>query len=173
MASDAEYGRSTVAPTRVTAEPKSANITPATLSLVLDWRNIPAESPQEIVAKLSTLMSSSLLADCRGKVEIASKELTSYTGLELSYPDVFPSFTTPADHEWLREARLCLEAALERSVEVDTWRFATDGGHFARAGTTVIGFGPGDDTLVHTVEERISINELVESVAAYMALSLT
>jgi putative selenium metabolism hydrolase len=173
MASDPEYGSSTVAPTRVTAEPKSANVTPATLNLVLDWRNIPAESPQEIVAKLSMLMSGSLVSDCWGKIEIASKELTSYTGFELSYPDVFPSFTTPADHEWLRDAQSCLEFALARSVGVSTWRFATDGGHFANAGTAVIGLGPGDDAVVHTVEERISIAELVESAVAYMALSLT
>jgi acetylornithine deacetylase/succinyl-diaminopimelate desuccinylase-like protein len=173
MASDPEYGSSTVAPTYVTAQPKSANVTPATLNLVLDWRNIPAESPQEILAKLSTLMSDSLAPDCRGKIEIAAKELTSYTGFELSYPDIFPSFTTSADHDWLREAQSCLESTLERSVGVSTWRFATDGGHFANAGTTVIGLGPGDDAVVHTVEERISIDELVESVVAYIALSLT
>ena len=172
MVSDPEYGNSTVAPTRITAEPKSANITPASLDLVLDWRNIPTEGPQEIVDKLNTLLSSSLLADCRGRIEVASKELTSYTGLDLSYPDVFPSFTTPADHDWLHEARANLERALGRSIDVGTWRFATDGGHFAQAGTTVLGFGPGDDAVVHTVEERISIDQLVESVVGYMALSL-
>ena len=50
------------------------------------------------MAKLSALLAGSLSADCKGKIEIASKELASYTGFELSYPDVFPSFTTPADH---------------------------------------------------------------------------
>jgi acetylornithine deacetylase/succinyl-diaminopimelate desuccinylase-like protein len=173
MASDLEYGSSTVAPTSVTAEPKSANVTPATLDMVLDWRNIPGESPQEIVAKLDVLLSSSIVGDCTGRIEIALKELTSYTGLNLTYPDVFPSFTTPADHQWLQEARSTLEDALERDVAVDTWRFATDGGHFAKAGTTVIGFGPGDDALVHTVEERIGIDQLVESLVGYTALSLT
>ena len=172
MASDTVYGSSSVAPTRVTAEPESANVTPAELNLVLDWRNIPEESPQEIVDKLSTLLSGSLQADCRGKIEVATKVLTSYTGLESSYPDVFPSFTTPAAHDWLREARSHLEDVLGRSIEVGTWRFATDGGHFAQAGITVLGFGPGDDAVVHTVEERISIDELVESVVGYMALSL-
>ena len=172
MASEPEYGSSTVAPTSVIAEPKSANITPATLNLVLDWRNIPGESPQEIVAKLSALLSRSLMADCGGRIEIASKELTSYTGFRMQYADVFPSFATPADHSWLQGARSTLEHVLERNVAVDIWRFATDGGHFAKAGTTVIGLGPGDDTLVHTVEERIAIDQLVESLVGYMALIL-
>ena len=172
MASDREYGSSTVAPTSVTGRPESANVTPATLHLVLDWRNIPAEGPQEIVTKLSTLLAGSLLADCKGKIEVATKKLASYTGFELSYLDVFPSFTTRADHPWLHEARSILEEALGRAVDVGTWRFATDGGHFAKADTTVLGFGPGDDAVVHTVEERIAIDELVESVVGYMALSL-
>lgn len=173
MASDPEYGSSTVAPTSVVAEPKSANITPASLTLVLDWRNIPAESPQTILHKVLALQSDSLQPGCRGSVEIATKVLASYTGFKLSYPDVFPSFTTPAGHDWLRETRSVLETVLERSVALDTWRFATDGGHFAQAGATVIGLGPGDDALVHTVEERVPLDELVESVVAYMAISLT
>jgi succinyl-diaminopimelate desuccinylase len=172
MALDPEYGSSTVTPTRVAGKPESANVTPATLDLVLDWRNIPTESPQEIVAKLSTLLAGSLLADCRGKIEVASKELASYTGFELSYLDVFPSFTTPADHDWLHEAHSILEDALSRAVEVGAWRFATDGGHFAAAGMTVLGFGPGDDAVVHTVEERLPIDQLAESVVGYAALSL-
>jgi succinyl-diaminopimelate desuccinylase len=173
MASDPVYGSSTVAPTSVTGKPGSANVTPATLDLVLDWRSIPAESPQEIVTKLSALLAGSLLADCKGKIEVASKELASYTGFELSYLDVFPSFSTPADHVWLHGSRSILEDALARTVDVGAWRFATDGGHFAKAGTAVLGFGPGDDAVVHTVEERVAIQELVESVVGYMALSLT
>lgn len=172
MASDPEYGGSTVAPTRVTSEPASANITPATLRLVLDWRNIPRESPEEIVIKLQTALAESLLPGCAGEIGVASKELTSYTGLDLSYPDIFPSFTIAEDHPWLHGARSALEGALARDVEVGIWRFATDGGHFAAAGTEVLGFGPGDDSIVHTVEERIAIDELVESVVGYMALSL-
>jgi succinyl-diaminopimelate desuccinylase len=172
MASDPVYGSSTVAPTSVTGQPESANVTPATLHLVLDWRNIPTEGPQEIMTKLSGLLDGSLRADCRGKIEIASKELASYTGFQRSYLDVFPSFTTPAEHPWLLKAQSVLEDALARTVEVGTWRFATDGGHFAEAGTVVLGFGPGDDAVVHTVEERIAVDELVESVVGYMALSL-
>ncbi len=172
MASDPEYGCSTVAPTWVTSEPASANITPATLHLVLDWRNVPGESPEEIVAKLRTVLTESLLPGCAGEIGIASKKLTSYTGFELSYPDVFPSFTTPEDLPWLRGARSALEEALGRDVELGIWRFATDGGHFADAGIEVLGFGPGDDSVVHTVEERLSVAALVESVVGYMALSL-
>ncbi len=172
LAADPTYGPSTVAPTRISSEPASANVTPSALHLVLDWRHIPGERPAEIVAGLEALLARSLEPGCQGRIEVATKELTSYTGFSLAYPDLFPSFTTPADDPWLIEAQAALTEALGREVEVGIWRFATDGGHFAAAGATVIGFGPGDDTVVHTVQEHLPLDQLVESVVGYMALCL-
>jgi acetylornithine deacetylase/succinyl-diaminopimelate desuccinylase-like protein len=90
----------------------------------------------------------------------------------MAYADIFPSFTTSQEHPWLAEARTGLEVALGRGVEVDIWPFATDGGHFAGASATVLGFGPGNDSVVHTVEERLPLDQLVESVVGYIALGL-
>jgi succinyl-diaminopimelate desuccinylase len=172
MAADPAYGTSTVAPTRVVSEPESANVTPGALRLVLDWRNIPGEGPEEILAKLEALMARSLESGRQGRIEISTKELISYTGFQMSYSDTCPSFTTAADHPWLVEAQDILAAALGREVKVGIWPFATDGGHLAAAGATVLGFGPGEDRLVHTVEERLPLNELVDSVVGYVALCL-
>lgn len=172
MAAEPAYGTSSVAPTLVRSEPESANITPGALHLVLDWRNIPGEAADEIVTKLETVLARSLEPECRGRIEVAAKTLATYTGVEMSYPDTFPSFTTAVDHPWLVGAQEALATALGRPVEVGTWRFATDGGHFAAAGATVLGFGPGDDRLVHTVEERIGVDQLVESVVGYAALAM-
>jgi acetylornithine deacetylase/succinyl-diaminopimelate desuccinylase-like protein len=156
----------------VLGEPESANVTPVALHLALDWRNIPGEGVDQVVAKLEGLLARSLEAGCRGRIEVATKALTSYTGLRMAYADAFPSFTTAADDPWLLEARSVLAAAWGREVEVGTWRFATDGGHLAEAGVTVIGFGPGDDSLVHTIEERLPLDQLLESVVGYVALAL-
>jgi putative selenium metabolism hydrolase len=171
MASAPAYGPSTVVPTRITSEPTSANVTPSALKLILDWRNIPGEGPEEILAKLETVQARSLESGCRGHIELARKELTTHTGFTMAYSDTFPSFTTEADHPWLSAAQQALSAALGREVEVDIWRFATDGGHFAAAGSTVIGLGPGDPQVVHTVEERLPIDQLLESTAAYAVLT--
>jgi putative selenium metabolism hydrolase len=172
MPSEPVYGTSTVAPTRISSQPESANVTPSELRLRLDWRNVPGEPTEEVLAKLETLLARSLKPECEGQVEVVTKDLTSYTGLQMSYADCFPSFTTQADHPWLLEAQSVLSAALGRDVEVGAWRFATDGGHFAAAGATVLGFGPGDETVVHTVRECLPLEQLVESVVGYVALCL-
>jgi acetylornithine deacetylase/succinyl-diaminopimelate desuccinylase-like protein len=62
---------------------------------------------------------------------------------------------------------------LGRKVEVGTWRFATDDGHLAAAGATAIGFGPGGDRLVHTLEERLPVDQLLESTVGCLALCTT
>jgi acetylornithine deacetylase/succinyl-diaminopimelate desuccinylase-like protein len=139
---------------------------------VLDWRNIPSEGPEEALSKLEAALARSLEPGCQGRVELATKNLSTYTGFQMAFPDTFPSFTTSTGHPWLARAQATLASALGRAVEVDVWRFATDGGHFAAAGTTVLGFGPGDDTLVHTVEERIPIEDLVENAVGCVALAL-
>jgi succinyl-diaminopimelate desuccinylase len=170
MAADPDFGASTVAPTRVHSEPHSANVTPSALHLVLDWRNVPGEGPEEILAKLGDLLASRKVPGCRCSVQVAVKELVSYTGIAMEYEDAFPSFATAPGDPYLLQAQKLLSDVLARDVEIGSWRFATDGGHFAEAGATVIGFGPGDDRLVHTVEERLSLDQLVESVVGYLVL---
>jgi succinyl-diaminopimelate desuccinylase len=172
MASDREYGCSSVAPTRIYSEPRSANITPSSVHLVLDWRNIPGERPEEIIGMLEAAAAQALQPGCQGQISVALKELSSYTGFQMTYPDTFPSFTTAANDPWLVQTKSILEAVWDREVDVGTWRFATDGGHFAAAGATVLGFGPGDDAVVHTVEECLPIEQLVESAVGYLALCL-
>jgi acetylornithine deacetylase/succinyl-diaminopimelate desuccinylase-like protein len=172
MASHPDYGHSTVAPTRIKSEPQSANVTPATLRLTLDWRNIPGEDADQIVAKLQSLLARCLQGGCRGHIAVNQRELQTYNGLRMSYPDAFGSFTTSGDNPWLLRARAALVAALDRDVELGIWRFATDGCHFADAGVTVLGLGPGDDVVVHTIQERLPLDQLVESAVAYLALAL-
>jgi acetylornithine deacetylase/succinyl-diaminopimelate desuccinylase-like protein len=138
--------------------------------LVLDWRNIPGERPEQIQDTLQAVADQSLQPGCEGQIRVAMKELVSYTGFRMVYPDTFPSFTTAEDDPWLVRTKSALEAVWAREVEVGTWRFATDGGHFAAAGAAVLGFGPGDDAVVHTVGECLPVEQLVESVAGYLAL---
>ena len=57
-------------------------------------------------------------------------------------------------------AKKALTGVTEVRKETELWKFATDAGHFSQTGMLVIGFGPGDEGLAHTVEESISIADM-------------
>lgn len=172
MATDETFGSSTVAPTLYLSDQTSSNVTPGELRLHLDWRNVPGESVADIVARLQSLLAESLLEGSQGAVEVREYELCAYTSLRARIAAVIPPFALPLDHPLLTRAKQALEQALGHRVRVGEWRFATDGGHLMSAGIPVIGFGPCEESVVHTVHERVSVDMLVEGMVGYMALAL-
>lgn len=175
MSHNEVLGYSSVAPTLYFTDQISSNVIPSEVRLILDWRNVPDESPNEIVARIQALVNDclahhDLTPDGQAIVEITTKEFTTYTGLTKVIPAIFPSYILPKDHPIVQTARSRLDQVLEREVGVDVWPFATDGGHLMAAGIPTIGFGPGDERLAHTNQERISLAQMEEAVIAYVAL---
>jgi acetylornithine deacetylase/succinyl-diaminopimelate desuccinylase-like protein len=172
MRRDPDLGASSVAPTLIRTDQKSPNVIPAEGWLTCDWRNVAEETGDDIRRVLQDLANDCLVEGARAEVQIPAVERESYTGYKAEIPADFPSFITPTDHPAIRGAREVLARAIGLDEPTGIWRFATDGGHFARAGMTVIGFGPGDETLAHTVQEHIEISALETAMAGNRALAL-
>lgn len=171
MPEDPELGPATVAPTLFRTDQRSRNVIPGETWLTLDWRNVPGERAEEIRSRLQELADGSRIEGATAEIEIPVHRRRSYTGLEADVPDENPPYSLPADHPALELAATVLEPALGRRPPTGTWTFATDGGHFARAGLTVIGFGPGEEALAHTVRESIAVSEIEEALAGNAALA--
>lgn len=177
MAQDVALGPSTVVPTLYATDQISPNVIPGKVILSLDWRNVPTESPEAIVTKLQQLVDTALKTTKNetgsALVEIVTTEFVTYTGLRKILPSIFPSFILAEDNPFIEASLAALTAVLGQEQNVDIWRFATDGGHLMVAGIPTIGFGPGDETLAHTNQERINLSQLKAAVPAYAALTLT
>ncbi len=171
MREDPELGRSTVAPTLLRTDQRSRNVIPGEAWLTLDWRNVPGEEAAEIRERLQPLAEGSRIEGAAVEIEIPVHRRRSYTGLEAEVPDENPPYALPEDHPAVETAAAVLEPALGRRPPIGTWTFATDGGHFARAGLTAIGFGPGEEALAHTVRESIAVSEVEEALAGNAALA--
>ncbi len=173
MRSDVTFGSSTVAPTLIESDQRSGNVTPATISVFLDWRNVPSEPVEEIVATLHPLIAAveREVNGIQGAIEIVGREVRSYTGLTATMPGTM-GFETPADHPVLLTARATLESLFNRHIPVSTWTFATDGGHLAQRGITTIGFAPGEERFAHTIHDQVSLSKMTEALAGNAALAL-
>ena len=171
MREDSDLGPSSVSPTLLRTDQRSRNVIPGEAWLTLDWRSVPGETAEEIRERLSDLARGSRVEGASAEIEIPASSHTSYTGLTATVPAENPPYALPEDHPALATAGAVLEGALGRRPPVGTWTFATDGGHFARVGILVIGFGPGEEALAHTVRESISVAEIEEALAGNAALA--
>jgi putative selenium metabolism hydrolase len=172
MVADEVFGGSTMAPTLIASDQTSSNVTPATIAVFLDWRNVPSEPAEAIVAKVNEI-AREVAAECEGisaSVEIAGRDVTSYTGISATM-EATRGFETPADHPIVTTAIQALETALDRAVSIGTWTFATDGGHLAHHGITTIGFAPGEERFAHTIHDQVSIPKMEEALVGNVALA--
>lgn len=174
LAQDETFGASTVAPTLYMAGQGSSNVVPGEVRLHLDWRNIPGESADDVLAQLRAVLDSCLaeVEGREGELLIHTHDLRTYTGRAEAFPSVFPSFGLAADDPLVRKGQRVLAAALSRPVEAIIRSFATDGGHLMAAGVLTIGFGPAEAQRLHTVGESVPVEMLEEGLLGYLALGL-
>ena len=57
---DAMLGPSTAAPTLYSTDQTSGNVIPGRVRLYVDWRNVPGETPEGIMAQVDRLLQTSL-----------------------------------------------------------------------------------------------------------------
>ena len=165
-------GVTSVAPTLISTDQSSANVVPGECQLTLDFRNTPRDSADVILARVRELLDSALETGATGTAEVLPKPLESYTGVSVTLSNAAPAFGIAPDRPLVTGARAVLGAALGREVPAKIWPFCTDAGHLVAAGIEVIGFGPGREEVIHTVNERISIDEMVEAMVANAALAV-
>ena len=165
-------GATSIAPTLFSTDQVSANVVPGECKVVLDIRNPPGHEPEAILARVRELLAAALTDGASGNAEIPLTTMTSYTGFTRTYNIPAMPFGLPEDSHLAVASRAIVSKALGRDVPTQLWRFATDAGHFVGSGMQVIGFGPGYEEVIHTVNERISIDLMVEAMVANAALAI-
>ena len=169
---EAVFGGSSITPTLGYVDQTSSNVIPAVATVHLDWRVAPGETLDDAFAKLQNLVDQALAAEPQIKAEIILREhtITTHTGMEMTIRHDLGAFLMAEDDVRLAKAQTLVAEALGHAVETDVWAFCTDGGHLYAAGVPCIGFGPGREEMAHVLDERLSEDELIDAVAAYMAL---
>jgi len=167
-----KVGYLTITPTVTICPPGGSNITPSTVTQMLDVRADPNVDTELIISTLNDLLQNKLGQACSGQVRLVKLQIKTYTGIELEVDDLVPGYVLPPDDPWLTECRKKLGVVLGQDPIGEVARFTCDACRLYRAGIPTVIFGPGDISVAHAADERISIEQFLESVAAYMALVL-
>ncbi|MDQ3930976.1 MAG: ArgE/DapE family deacylase [Chloroflexota bacterium] len=166
-----DLGPTSIAPTLITTDQTSKNVVPGQCTVILDVRNSPVDSEEQVLERVREVLQSSLQDGATGTADVPDIVLTTYTGVTRVLRG-HGAFGVPADSPLTRDVLRIVSGALRRDVPTQMWKFATDAGYFVKKGMKVIGFGPGYEHVIHTVDERISIDMMVEGMVACAALAL-
>jgi acetylornithine deacetylase/succinyl-diaminopimelate desuccinylase-like protein len=166
-----QLGYLTITPTVNYCPPGDSNITPATIAQTLDVRADPDVDSALVISGLNDLLQSNLGRECSGRVSLVKLQAKTYTGVELEVDDLVPGYVLPPAEPWLNECREKLGQVLGQDPLGEAAPFTCDASRFYQAGLPTVIFGPGDIAVAHTTDERISIEQFLESVVGYMALA--
>lgn len=155
------------------ARPDSSAI-PERCTAVFDRRLLLGETLEGVVRQFEEIVDEAgrVLPDLRAKVSYPVMEDRCYTGAPIRGSHYAPAWTIPSDAPFLRvlssslqEAGLCSDVSARPG-------FGTNGCHYAaeRMLPTAV-YGPSRRELVHTVDEYIEIDALVDSCRGYYAMA--
>lgn len=171
--SDPKYGTSLISATRISSSEAGTNVIPNLVSLALDYRSVPGESNESVIARLERIAEKCAVEGVRVEIAPMTIPIRCYTGLEGKGLMGEPAFGIDEESETVQLAKQALEEAYGREARTKPWAFATDSGHFAQKGVKVIGFSPAEIVKCHTVEDNIRLDMLKEGIAGSLALTKT
>ncbi len=166
---DVFLGRGTIEVTKVECETPSLNTIPGGAVITCDRRISCGESIDDLLDEIKPMMEGISGASAR----IDKEEVTTYTGYQIECVDYFPSWVLPEEHPLIQSGMQAYREMFEREPVVGRWDFCTNATHLCgRMGIPAIGYGPGDESLCHSTDDKVPVNELLDAICFYATLPL-
>ena len=159
-----------MAPTALETLPRSRNVIPDRVRIILDWRVIPGSSADELRNTLDTFLTDRLQfpEGYSFHVRYSIEPQQTYTGKTRDRTMFTPGFLMASDHPVVRTAVETVAKHTGRQPAVRPWSFATDGGHSCGVhNIPTIGFAPGEERYAHTNRERLELSSARVAFDAY------
>jgi putative selenium metabolism hydrolase len=160
-------GRAILVPTDIVSRPFPAlSVVPDLCTVTFDRRTLPGETEDDVLEPLRAAVEAAAGAlGATGTVTIGVDRFESYSGAPVEAPNFAPAWFTDPEQEPARTALAALGA------EPHNWAFCTNGSGTAALGIPTLGYGPGDESLAHRVDEHIELDELHAGAEGYATLA--
>jgi Acetylornithine deacetylase/Succinyl-diaminopimelate desuccinylase and related deacylases len=149
-----------------------ASVVPEHCTATYDRRLLVGETRESVLAPLQALIESMEKEDpeLMAKVSYAVGEEKCYTGAAIQGERFFPGWLFEKDEAFITSILLELKI-MGFSPEITQYNFCTNGSHYAgEAGIKTIGFGPSLESLAHTINEYIEIDQLIKAEWGYYGI---
>jgi putative selenium metabolism hydrolase len=132
-----------------------------------DRRLLPGETTDSIMAELKENHD---LRKIKMTVEFLEGEEKTYTGMSIRKTKFFPAWKVEENHYLVQSAMNGLKKAGIES-QIGSFGFCTNASYSAGlAGIPTIGFGPGVESDAHSLDEHISIENLMRSCEGFRSI---
>jgi len=161
------HGKITVSDMHV--QTPSINAVPDEAVIFIDRRMTFGETKEQVRAQVEALIPSEFKDSV--KLEELFYDEPSYTGFVFPVDKYFPAWALDEDHTLVHAGQLAREQIGLSSAPSGKWNFSTNGIYWAgKAGIPSIGFGPGDEETAHTVNDSVSLDDMVKATEFYAIL---
>lgn len=162
------HGKITVSDMRV--QTPSLNAVPDEATIYIDRRLTFGETKDGCVEQVRALVPPQHRNAI--KVEELFYDEPSYTGFVFPVDKYFPPWALDEAHPLVQAGQSARALIGLSPAPTGKWDFSTNGTYWAgKAGIPSIGFGPGDETTAHTVNDSVSLDEVVQSTAFYAVVT--
>lgn len=165
LPSDPFLGRGSIVATFIEARGGSFNVVPDRCSIVLDRRLTQGETAEQALEQVRTRLPSRDF-----EIEILRYDKPSYNGYLREVDQIFPAWSFDEAHPLVRAGvETCRSIGLETST--GKWNFSTNGAYWAGAASIPsVGFGPGEEEVVHTIDEHVRVDDVIRAAEWYALL---
>lgn len=166
LPSDEFLGKGTIAVTDAEVHTASLNAVPEQFTIYIDRRLTFGETRAEAFAQVFALIPDNVFENVT--VSELSFDRPSYTGFVFPVSKFYPAWALAEDHALVQAGQRTIEALWNETRPTGKWGFSTNGTYWAgKAKIPSIGFGPGNEEWAHTMEEHISLEEVVRATEWY------
>jgi len=156
-------GKGSVAVTEIKSESPALCAVPDYCSIYLDRRLTGGETKEEALRQIKELLKGT-----NADISVPFYEGKAYTGKVYGMDKYYPTWIMPEDHQLIRKAKEVYKSLFKEEPTIGKWLFSTNAISIkGMYDIPVIGFGPGDEAMAHSPNEKISITDLVKASAFY------
>jgi len=167
LAFDEFLGKGSITVTEMISESPSLCAVSDYARIHLDRRLTWGESKESALSEIEALIKG-----MEAKVEVVDYKEEAYTGNEYGMEKYYPTWKISEDHELVKKGVKAFEGLYGNKPVIDKWTFSTNGiATCGLYGIPTIGFGPGDEKLAHSPNEKVAIEHLVKASAFYAAMA--
>lgn len=149
-----------------------ASVVPEYCVATYDRRLLVGETKESVLAPIQKMIDKLMAEDdtLKAKVSFAQGSEHCYTGNEIVGERFFPGWLFDKNETFIEDVVKELKN-MGFHPEITQYNFCTNGSHYAgEAGIPTIGMGPSIESLAHTIDEYIEIDQLLKVTKCYYGI---